>query len=278
MPVFNPHPVYFREAVQSILRQTLEDFELVVVEAPSARPAAEVLADLHDPRIRHYLTPPLTSLAEQRNQGLHLARADLVALFDADDLCARDRLEKQVAYLADHPEVDILGSQVRVIDGAGKTRGFRSCPVDHEAIVDAMPRFNPLAQPSVLLRKAVVLAHGGYHYDGYPPLEDYDLWCRLALAGDVRFAVHPEPLFFYRMHDGQIKATGLRGTIRETVKVKMRYWRGQMDLGARARLWAERLLLLLPPRLVMYLLIRIRYRDDAKFLNPERQGADRLPR
>ncbi len=77
MPVWNPHPDYFRQAVQSILNQTFSDWELVIVEDPSPRPAADILRSFDDPRIRHFVNPQRTSFVEQLNQGLQEARAEL---------------------------------------------------------------------------------------------------------------------------------------------------------------------------------------------------------
>src|SRR5439155_27194000 len=86
MPVLNPHPVYFPEAVASIVGQTFPDWELVIVEDPSATSAAELLGRFDDPRIRLIANPQVTGLIAQRNRTLAEASADLVALIDADDI------------------------------------------------------------------------------------------------------------------------------------------------------------------------------------------------
>ncbi|MEO8702118.1 MAG: glycosyltransferase, partial [Kofleriaceae bacterium] len=129
MPVLDPHPVYFREAVESVLAQTLTDLELVIVEDPSAARGTEMIAELRDPRIRHIVNATRTSLVDQRNQGLHAARGELVALLDADDIAVPARLQKQVDYLRRHPDVDVLGSQLFIIDHEGTQVGMRSYPL-----------------------------------------------------------------------------------------------------------------------------------------------------
>jgi len=91
MPVLNPHPVYFRQAVESILNQTLQDWELVIVEDPSPRSAAEILKDYPDPRIRHFVNPQRTSLVQQLNRGLQETQAELVARHDHDDISEPER-------------------------------------------------------------------------------------------------------------------------------------------------------------------------------------------
>ncbi len=256
MPVFDPDPAYFRQAVDSILRQTMADLELLIVEDPSPRPAAGLLAQWNDPRIRHLLRGERGTLVESLNQGLAHAHAPWVARADADDICEPDRLQKQLAFLEQHPDVDVLGTQLAVIDAAGELRGYRDYPLDGAAIVHELTRGNALGHPSVVFRKETVLAAGGYR-----PFytEDYELWSRLARRG-ARFANHPEALVRYRVIPEGIRAAKVRDTLRGTLEVKRLYWRDQMDLAGTLRLWAERLLLWLPPPLVLALFLRTQVR------------------
>lgn len=252
MPVLNPHPVYFREAVASVLAQTLAHWELVIVEDPSASSAAALLEGVNDPRVRLYTNAERTSLVAQRNQTLTLARAELVALLDADDVCEPDWLAKQVAYLREHPDVDVLGCQLTLIDHESSPFAVRDYPQRHEELVAAMRRYNPLAQPGVMLKKHVASEAGGYQYARYLFTEDYELWCRLAARG-ARFANHPERLVRYRMQPGQGKSRRLRDILRGTIEIKQTYFRGRLGVRGRLRLWGERCLLLLPPSVVLKL-------------------------
>src|SRR6185436_11184430 len=138
MPVLDPHPVYFRAAVESVLAQTLTDLELVIVEDPGRSSGAEILSGIADPRIRHICNPKRTSLVDQRNRALAEARADFVAMLDADDIAKPERLQKQYDYLQAYPNVDVLGTQLFIIDESGKQLGFRSYPLKHAQIVAAM--------------------------------------------------------------------------------------------------------------------------------------------
>jgi glycosyltransferase involved in cell wall biosynthesis len=270
MPVYDPHPIYFRQAVDSILRQTLPQLELLLVEDPSPRSAAALLADVHDPRIRHLRRSDKGTLVESLNWGLAESRAAWVARADADDICEPDRLEKQLTYLREHPQVDILGSQLTIVDGAGKVRGYRPYPLHHEAVVRGLMRYNTLAHPTVVFRKERVLAAGGYR-----PFfnEDYELWSRLA-GRQVQFANHPEALVRYRVIPEGIRSAKVRNALLGTLEVKRCYWRDKMDLGARLRMWAERALLWLPAPLVLTLFLKTQLRSGPS--TDRRNG--RLPR
>jgi len=255
MPVYDPHPVHFREAVDSIRRQTMRDWELLIVEDPSPRSAAELLADVDDPRIRHLSRMDRGALVESRNRGLLEALAPLVACADADDMSEPDRLEKQLAYLTEHADVDVLGSQLAIIDGEGKLTGYRSYPLHHDAIIRSMRLYSALAQPGVIFKRECVLAAGGYHRFF---CEDYELWGRLARR-QAHFANYPEALVRYRVIPQGIREAKVRNTLRSTLEIKELYWRDQMGLRGRLRMWAERVMLWLPPRLVLHLFLKTQH-------------------
>jgi glycosyltransferase involved in cell wall biosynthesis len=245
MTVLEPDRRYFPEAVASVLAQDYANLELVIVEDPSTRSATELLRAFDDPRIVHHANPERTSHMRQRNQSLALARGELVATLDADDICHPQRISTQVRYFEQHPEVAVVGTQLAIIDAEGRAIGSRAYPVTHEEIVASMPRFNPIAQPSVMFRKAAIVESGGYSYDRFPA-EDYELWSRLAVEG-IKFANLSEALLKYRLHPGGMKATRLKGTLRGTLDVKNRYWRSKLGWRGHLRITLERVLLLVPP-------------------------------
>jgi len=154
-----------------------------------------------------------------------------------------------------HPEVAVLGTWLRVIDEDGRTLGFRRYPCDHDDIVRAMPVYNPIGQPSVMFRRDVALKHGGYRYEKFPAVEDYDLWCRMAKNG-MKFANLPEPLVRYRVHRGGMKSSKLKGVLMGTMEIKRIHFGDELDIRAKLRLMGERLLLFLPPKFVLWLFLK----------------------
>jgi glycosyltransferase involved in cell wall biosynthesis len=258
MPVLGPHPVYFREAVKSVLSQTLRELELVIVEDPSESSARELLAGIDDPRVRLISNPTRTSLVDQRNRALAEARGEFVAMLDADDVARSDRLQFQLEFLRAHPHIGVLGSNLIIIDSTGAEIGTRNYPQDHDAIVAAMARYNAIAQPSVMCRRDVLVAAGGYQYREFPVNEDYELWSRLITRG-VRLANHRSPLLRYRIHPGGTKALMLHHMLRATLDIKQRFWRDRMDVSARLRFWGEHALLGLPAAWVLKLFVMTQY-------------------
>lgn len=257
VPVFEPHPVFFRQAIDSLLVQSFTDFEVIVVEDPSAASGRAMLAGIDDPRLTYVLNSERTSLPRQHNRGLAEARGRFICRFDADDICEPQRLERELTFLQAHPGIDVVGSCLTVIDERGVVVGTRRYPTGHAAIVAAMRRFNPIANSTVMFRREVYEHFGGWR-DSTLPAQDYEWYSRLG-AGGARFANLEEPLVRYRLHGGSIKSSQLRGTIRTTIDVKRTYWLPQMDLTSRAMLWAEQALLLLPSWLVLKLFVVIRY-------------------
>jgi glycosyltransferase involved in cell wall biosynthesis len=263
MSVLAPRADWFARAVRSVLEQTFADFELIVLEDPAPASIEGELERLRDPRIRFARNEVLMSLARSRMCTLAMARADLVAIMDADDVAHPQRLEQQCAFLAAHPDVDVVGSQIAVIGADGALRGYRPYPLAHRDIVAAMRRFNPLAHPTVMARKSAVLAAGGYAELAGGTCDDYELWSRMATRGH-RFANLPEALLQYRMHDSSTKARRLRQTLHDTLWIKRRYWRDQLSVRDRLRMAGENALLWLPAALVARLFLRIAVRPHLR--------------
>ncbi|MFT8242525.1 glycosyltransferase [Roseomonas sp. BN140053] len=192
---------FLEAAVNSILGQSLRELELLVVDDGSRDETPAILRRLAaaDARLRVLSGPPL-GLVPALNRGLREARAPLVARMDADDVAAPERLARQVAALEAAPEVALLGTGWRVVRADGQPRRDVSPPTGSEAIRAALVRANPIAHPTVILRRAAVLGVGGYR-PAFRLAEDFDLWLRLAERHELRNL--PEPLLDYREHAGQ---------------------------------------------------------------------------
>jgi glycosyltransferase involved in cell wall biosynthesis len=202
MPVYNAER-YVAEAVDSILGQTFRDFEFLIIDDGSTDSSGAILRRYaeRDPRIR-VVSRHNTGLLVALNELLGLARGELLARMDADDVALPDRLEREVNYLRDHPEVVCVGGRVMLIDPDGHPLGPGHLETDHEELVEmGLSGLCPLNHPSVLMRREVVLAVGGYRPE-YSTAEDLDLFLRLAEVG--RLANLPVIVTRYRLHPNSV--------------------------------------------------------------------------
>ena len=258
MPVYRPEPRYLRAAIQSILDQTFSDLELIIVEDPSEQSGRAIVESFDDARIRYILNPTRTSLVQQHNAGMHRVRGAFVCRFDADDISMPTRIERELQFLREHPECDVVGTFLTVIDENDHVVGQRRYPTENHEIVAAMRRYNPVANSSVMFRREL-LTRFGDRRDEVVAAEDYDWYSRLG-AGGARFATIPECLIRYRLHGGSMKSTKLKQTLRHTVAVKKTFWRSSMSFGDRIMMLVEQALLVVPDALVLFAFRKLRYR------------------
>jgi len=124
---------FLREAIASILTQTYRDFEVIVVDDASSDDSLSILHSFGDPRMRIIRHHTNVGAALSRNDALIAARGELIAIMDADDVCAPTRLERQVAFLDVHPEVGLVGCGVYDnIDASGAVLCTSFLPEDEE--------------------------------------------------------------------------------------------------------------------------------------------------
>lgn len=202
LSVYNGLP-YLAQAIDSVLAQTFEDFELLVIDDASTDGSLTCIQRYQDPRIRVVRHPQNLGQVASLNEGLALARAPYVARLDQDDALLPDRLQRQVAELDRRPDVDIVGSWVCYINAEGRRLGVTGMRVhDHGAFLGILLTFStPFAHPAVMYRRRAVLDAGGYDPMA-APAEDYTLWCRLARRRRSGRAI-PKPLMWLRLHGQQ---------------------------------------------------------------------------
>jgi glycosyltransferase involved in cell wall biosynthesis len=203
MPVYNAGK-YLRSAVQSVLAQTFTDFELIAVDDGSKDESLAILREFEakDPRVK-VISRANTGIVGALNDGLAAAKGELIARMDADDLATPHRFEKQVAFLREHPDHVLVGSQVMLIDSDDAALcPKRDTVYEHEEI-DAghLSGRWPLVHPTVMMRRDAVMKVGGYRAK-YQWLEDLDLFLRLAEVGQL--ASLRDVLLHYRLHTGSV--------------------------------------------------------------------------
>lgn len=205
LPVYDA-AAHLREALDSVLGQSFADFELLAIDDGSRDGSRAILEACRDPRLRVVRFDANRGLTEALNEGLRLARGELVARQDADDVSEPRRLELQVAHLRAHPQTALVGAQGLRIDAAGRPAGALHRPCDATAIAWAFLFDNPFLHSAVVFRKAVVRELGGYDPE-FRYCQDFELWSRLARRHAV--ANLREPLLRNRHHGRSMTGTML---------------------------------------------------------------------
>jgi len=199
LPVYNcEHFIY--KAINSVLNQTFEDFELIIVDDCSTDNTVGIIRKFNDKRIQLIVKEKNTGYTNSLNYAVSIAKGEYIARMDGDDICLPSRFEKQVAFLEANPNVILCGTNIEYF---GAKLGFSNYPINSSAINISLCFGNPFCHPSVMGRTKVFLNNP---YDvNAEPAEDIDLWSRLVLEGEV--CNLKEVLLKYRVHSKQISST-----------------------------------------------------------------------
>lgn len=197
MPVYNAAP-FLKEAVDSILNQTFNDFEFLIFNDGSTDNSKEILSSYTDPRISLIDFDKNQGYVRLLNLGLEMATGKYIARMDADDVSVDSRFEKQYNFLEQNPEYILCGSAFAIIDTGRKI----DLPTQNDEIKLKMLTITPFCHPSVLIRTEA-LARNKMRYDErYAPAEDIEMWVQLSDFG--KFHNFEEILLLYRLHDNNI--------------------------------------------------------------------------
>ena len=205
---------YIADALRSVLAQTYRDFEVIVVDDGSRDRGPEIARATGDARVR-VVTQENRGLAGARNTGIRQATTEFIALLDADDLWAPEKLARHVAQFVADPDLDVSFSASRLIDGEGLDIGLIQSP--KSAALETADFFcrNPIGNGSapVLRRRAfdriafvdASLDRLCWFDESFRQSEDVECWMRLKVAG-CSFKYVDEPLTFYRVNSGGLSA------------------------------------------------------------------------
>lgn len=189
-------------AVASILRQTYQNWELIIHDDGSTDGGLAIVERINDPRIKIFTDSTNKKRPIRLNESLDVARGKYYAVMDGDDIAYPCRLERQVAFLEAHPSIDLLGAGMLVFDHQGRALGKRQLPTEHEQICRRPWMGFAIAQPTFMGKKAWFTSH---YYDPRATggVEDQDLLLRTHASS--RFANLPEILMGYREKDIYIR-------------------------------------------------------------------------
>ncbi len=197
LPVYNCED-FILESVNSILIQTYNDFELIIIDDASTDSTVSVLEKIKDNRIRLIKKKANTGYTNSLNMGLQLANGKYIARMDGDDISLPDRFKKQVQCLDGNPDVAVCGTWYQL----SGTDIVNRHPCESEDIKLALLETNSLGHPTVMFRKSVIEDLKLQYDPSMEPSEDYDLWVRIIRHNKIINI--PEVLLYYRSHMSQV--------------------------------------------------------------------------
>lgn len=200
MPAFNTEK-YIAQAIESILGQTFDDFEFIIINDCSKDRTEEIILSYDDPRIVYVKNEENLGVAATLNKGFALAKGKYIARMDADDISLPERFAKQVAYLETHNNCGVCGSNTILFGEGIEATPFIYSKQHRKIRGDAF--FNsPFAHPSVMLRASVLKKQQLCYDRSFEGVEDYHLWHKLLLVSEGHNI--QEPLLRYRLHSNQV--------------------------------------------------------------------------
>ena len=197
MPVYNGFK-YLDEAMKSILNQTFQNYEFIIIDDGSTDDSVKIIKSYDDNRIRLVENRNNLGQSETLNKGLSLTRGKYIARMDQDDISMPERLKKQFEFMENNSDVDVCGSWLQLM---GKYNGILELETKSEKIKINLLTNENLAHPTVMIRNRTLVKYDLNYNPAYSVAQDYDLWVRMFEF--CSFANIPEALIKYRMHDNQ---------------------------------------------------------------------------
>lgn len=247
-------------AIDSILGQTYQNFELLIADDGSKDNTWQVINSYPSKKIKAFRFEKNIGAFPRTNSLIKQAKGKYLALMDADDISKPNRLEKQVEFLDRNPEVIVVGSQVELIDINGKIFGQKNVPQQSGSIYKQFGFIHPMVHPSCLIRRSLLPKRENVYHTRFGVNSDYHTFIELLKFG--RFANLPDCLLQYRLHGHNTSFKNLKKCFLNTLLIR---WQAVREYNYRADFLSILLtlvqvpsILLLPTKLVdsVYPLIR----------------------
>ena len=193
MPVYNGEK-YLKKAIESILNQTFKNFELLIIDDGSMDSSVEIIKSYADPRIKLIHNDKNLNLPESLNKGIDIAQTEYIARMDADDISLPHRLETQVKFMNENPNIDVCGSFVKRLDKQRQI--IWKFPTEDSHIKAGLLFKCCLSHPTIMMRTSSIKKYNLYYSVDYIKCEDYEFWARASEF--LNFANIEDPLLLYK--------------------------------------------------------------------------------
>jgi len=194
MPVFNAEN-YIRFSIESILSQTHKNFEFLVIDDGSTDNSKKIIESIEDERLI-YKKKNHTGLSDTLNYGIKLSKSELIFRMDSDDYSQPNRIELQIKFMNENPEISLCGSFMYIINNNNKIISKKKLPENDKFIKKTIMHNSNIMHPTFCFKKSDIIEAGCYR-DQFTYAQDYDLILRL-ITNNCKFANLPEYLLLYR--------------------------------------------------------------------------------
>lgn len=185
MPSFNKEK-YISKSIESILNQTFKDLELLIIDDASTDKSVDIIKNYQDSRIRFFQNKSNIGIAATRNVGLKNVQGEYIALLDADDLSTEYRIEKEVNFLDNNLNIDVVFGDSRIIDENGVIKETYFTPLRNPNFIKAKLMIRDvIPNGSCMYRKEFVEKNNIQYRDGYLGMEDYMFWVECSFCGKI---------------------------------------------------------------------------------------------
>lgn len=200
MPTYNTPEPFLRSAIKSILAQTYNAFELIIIDDGSVYDVFEITKSYNDERTKIYKNDKNRGLPYSLNRAIALSKGEYLARMDSDDVSLPNRLEEMVRFLEKNKDIDIAGCYYKEF---GNTRRISKLVTDNDLIRPTMLFICPFCHPSIVFRKSSIEKFN-IKYSNEEKSEDYNLWVECSFNKEIIFANLNRVLIKYRIHEQQI--------------------------------------------------------------------------
>lgn len=198
MPTYNAEK-YISTAIESILQQTFEDFEFIIIDDASTDQTYDIICSYHDKRITRIRNQRNLGVAACINKGILIAHSEFIARMDSDDISKPDRFQKQVQFMNANSNLGISGTHMEIIDNKGKVIKEHLKKIGDVTIkVSLFFGHTSFAHPSIIMRSRMIDMYHLRYDTAFQYAEDYDLYCRC--SSFMAMDNYPECLVQYRIH------------------------------------------------------------------------------
>jgi len=195
---------YLSQSIESILNQTFQDFEFIIVNDTSTDKSLEIIENFKNPKIKIINNPQNIGLTKSLNIALKESKGEYIIRMDADDISLPSRLKEQIDFMDKNPNIALAGSFAEIIDENDQVISIKKKPTDHKLIKFNLLTGNPFIHPSLIIQKNIIQENKIYN-ESFPYTQDYELISRLSQK--YQLANIPKVLIKYRINKDSITET-----------------------------------------------------------------------